>query len=262
MFRTKSVYSFHSSLGFDDGDLFCPGQSASGCGSCANVDPTRYNSPNTLVSPSSTQWNEQHFVDTDNNIESIDEILQKYPQRLTFYALDVDTGQHKGGRPAPVLWTAGGGRVGIMPVVNQSNGSVYTFWRTKWSRRDASYFCRKFVDVGRLAFPSNSFPTVHFLPCPAGTANNQCDSSDFHFIGDETTVLSLGGDWLFMTGWYNTGALNVANGSDVNISGGELTGGSGDSAVPVSIANKVVYVKRGVGAESAPMTVVVAWQGQ
>lgn len=260
MFRTKSVYSFHSSLGLDDGDLFCPGQSDSGCGSCANLNPESFNSPTEAVSSGSTQWNEQHLVDSDNTIESIDEIFQKYPQRLTFYALDVDTGQHKLGRPAPVLWTAGGGRLGIMPVVNQTTGNVYTFWRTKYSRRDAGYFCRKWVDVGRLSF-SQSLPTVNFLPCPQGSGQS-CPSSDFHFIGDETTVLSLGGDWLMMTGWYNTGAFNIVNGNSANISGGELTGGSGDSAVPASIANKVIYVKRTSGGESDPVNLIVAYQGQ
>lgn len=260
MFRTKSAYSFYSSLGLDDAELFCPGQSGTGCGSCASLDPTLFNSPSTTVSPGSAQWNEQHLDDGDSRVESIDELFNAYPQRLTFYALDVDTGQHKLGRPAPVLWTGGGGRLGIMPVVNQSNGNVYTFWRTKWSRRDAIYFCRKWVDLGRLSF-AESRPTLHFLPCPSGSGN-QCDSFDFHFIGDETTVLSLAGDWLFMTGWYNTGAMHVVNGGSFNLSGGEGSGGSGDSAVPASIAGNMVYVKKASGGESRPIDTVVAYQSQ
>jgi hypothetical protein len=259
MFRTKSVYSFHASLGLDDAELFCPGQSGTGCGSCAGVDAEAagYNSPVTTVTAGApAQWNEQHGASN-----SIDAVFQNYPQRLTFYALDVDTGQHELGRPAPVLWTGGGGRVGIMPVVNQASNAIYTVWRSRYARRDGTTWCRKFVDLGRLGF-DQTYPTMNFLPCAGG---NNCPSYDFRLIGDESTVLSLGGNWLVLSNWDYVGALNVANGSTRPISGSGYQGDSGDSAAPASIANNVVYyIRKPVGQanESQPVTYVVAYRGQ
>ncbi len=273
MFRTKSVYSFHASLVLDDGDLFCPGNTAGACSSCANLNPGNFNSPREAIEaggPTEVQWDEQHFMNSNTKIDSIDEIFATYPQRLTFYVFDPGTGQPKWQRPAPILWTGGGGRVGIMPVVNDSTGDIYTLWRTKFSRRDADYFCRKWVDLGRLTV-RNNLPTVDFLPCPGGGSNCP-NANDFHFIGDETTVLSLAGDLLLMTGWYNTGALQLTDGTAHFISGtgyGLPEGGAGtggDSAVPASVANKVVFVKHHQGfpapqAEAAPYTVIAAYQG-
>jgi outer membrane protein assembly factor BamB len=273
VFRTKNVYAFQSSLIHDENDLFCPGNSGGECNSCPNLNPANFNSPGEVVNSSgntSTQWNEQHLSDSDNQIESIDEIFQKYPQRLTFYAFNPDTGAARWSRPAPVLWTGGGGRLGIMPVVNQSSGEIYTFWRTKFSRRDESFFCRRWVDLGRLT-ERDSLPTVDFLPCPSGV--NCPNSQDFHFIGDETTVLSLAGNLLLMTGWFNTGGIYVDTGNAEFVvgsgSGGLPQGGAGsggDSAAPVSVANKILYLKHHQGfpaqkAEPAPYTIVAAYQG-
>ena len=284
MFRTKSVYGFQASLIHDENDLFCPGNSSGECNSCTNLNPSDFDSPaeETLANGStSTQWNEQHFVDGDNQIESIDEIFQIYPQRLTFFAFDPQTGDQKWSRPAPVLWTGGGGRLGIMPVVNDTSGDVYTFWRTQWSRHDLPFFCRRWVDVGRLVVRDN-LPTLDFLACPQGLGSGCRDGDDFHFIGDETTVLSLAGDLLLMTGWYNTGGLYV---DDVNCPGTACEGNSefvvgsgyglpqggagtgGDSAAPASVANRTIFVKHHAGfpsqnAEPAPYTILAAYQGQ
>ena len=274
MFRTKSVYSFQASLWLDDDDLFCPGDAGDECTSCDNLNPVDFNSPDEVVAPggpTQTQWNEQHLLNTDSNIDSIDEIFAAFPQRLTFYTFDPDTGNPKWSRPVPILWTGGGGRLGIMPVVNDATGAIYTMWRSKYSRRDEAFFCRRWVDVGQLT-ERNTLPTVDFLPCPGGGVN--CPNvQDFHFIGDETTVLSLAGDLLVMTGWFNAGSLNVTNGNPAFIVGsgyGHPQGGAGsggDSAAAASIANKAVFVKHHQGfpaqsAEPAPYTIIAAYQGQ
>lgn len=274
MFRTKSVYPFQTSLIMDENDLFCPGNSGGECNSCLNLNPGSLNSPGITVASGSgtnTQWQEQHVLDSDNSIESIDEIFAKYPQRLTFYAFDPDTGTPKWSRPAPILWTGGGGRLGIMPVVNDTTGEIYTMWRTKYSRRDADFFCRRWVDVGQLTERSN-LPTVDFLPCPGG-GSNCANAQDFHFIGDETTVLSLAGDLLLLTGWFNAGSINVKTGQPYFIEGSGYSlpqggaGTGGDSAAPISVANKTVFVKHHQGfpagdAEPAPYTIVAAYGGQ
>jgi hypothetical protein len=268
MFRTKSVYSFHASLGLDDGELFCPGDQDIACGSCANWDPGNqaYNAPaaaNTVDSSDTAQWNEQHYVDGDNTIESIDEIFLKYPQRRTFYALNLDTGAHL---PAPILWTGGGGRLGIPPVVNETTGNVYVLARTKYSRRDAAYFCRKWVDLVRLTFNSTQ-GTFHFLPCQGGV--NCPDSWLLHFIGDETTVLSLAGDRLMGSGWFHTGSVSVVNGEYFAVSNWDgpyddpegATGSGGDSAAPASVANGRVFVKQHASG-SGLITIVTAFRKQ
>ena len=266
MFRTKSVYSFHATLGLDDAELFCPGDHDIACGSCANWNPGNYNAPaaaNTVTSADTEQWNEQHYVDGDNTIESIDEIFLKYPQRRTFYALNLDTGAHL---PAPILWTGGGGRLGIAPVVNETTGNVYVLARTKYSRRDADYFCRKWVDLVRLTF-DGSQGTFHFLPCQGGV---HCpDSWLLHLIGDETTVLSLAGDRLFGSGWFHTGSVSVANGDYFAVSNWDgpyddpegATGSGGDSAAPASIANGRVFVKQHAS-NSGLITIVTAFRKQ
>jgi hypothetical protein len=158
-----------------------------------------------------------------------------------------------------------------MPVVNDTSGDIYTMWRSKYSRRDASYFCRKWVDVGLLTV-QNNLPTVGFLPCEGGGVNCP-NAQDYHFIGDETTVLSLAGDLLLLTGWYNAGSIDVTNGDPAFIVGtgyGHPEGGAGtggDSAAPASVANEVVFVKHHLGfpaqsAEPAPYTIIAAYQGQ
>lgn len=262
IFRTKSVYSFHSSLGLDDGDLFCPGEQNTACGSCQYWNPDNYNAGSNITqpgpdnSPQQIQWLEQHGA-----TNSIDWILNTYPQRRTFYALDLDDGAH---RPAPILWMGGGGRAGIPPVVNDATGDVYVFARTKWSRRDTTYFCRKWVDIVQLRF-SGGQGTFNFINCPSDT---WCpDSWGFHFIGDETTVISMGGNTLVGTGWFHTGSVRNDNGVYFDISGAtgvpEGTNGSGnDSASPAAIANRRVFVKqRGVPGPEGDVTAVVAYQG-
>jgi len=256
MFRTKSVYSFHSSLGLDDADLFCPGDQDTACGSCANWNPDNYNAPNNNVTNGSAQWDEQHGA-----TNSIDWILNTYPQRRTFFALDLDDGAH---RPAPILWTGGGGRAGIPPVVNDSTGDIYVFARTKYSRRDTTYFCRKWVDLVRLTFSSGQ-GTFNFLSCPSGT---HCpDSWGFHFIGDESTIISMSGNTILGTGWYHTGSVRVNDGAYYDISGStgypEGTNGNGDDhSAPAAVANGHVFVKqRGVVSSSGPMTAIVMYAG-
>lgn len=258
VFRTKSVYSFHSSLGLDDGDLFCPGDQNTACGSCASLNPDNYNAPagaNTVDASDTAQWNEQHYVDGDNTIESIDEIFLKYPQRRTFYALNIDSGVHL---PAPILWTGGGGRVGIMPVVNEATGDFYVFARTKYSRRDTGYFCRKWVDLVRVTFDqANQRGTFNFLSCPSGFGVLCPDAFSFHFIGDETTALSMAGNLMVGTSWYHTGSVRVDNGALFDVSnssaGPQGTTGSGsDHAAPAAIANGVIFVKARANPQASP----------
>ncbi|OGM27878.1 hypothetical protein A2627_01965 [Candidatus Woesebacteria bacterium RIFCSPHIGHO2_01_FULL_39_28] len=256
MFQTKSVYSFHSSLGLDDGDLFCPGDMGSGCGSCANSNPDNFDAPSncdTVTSSCSDQWNEQHGL-----TNSIDSIFDRWPQRRTFYSFNMDTGALI---PAPILWTGGGGRPQEAPVVNEASGNVYLLARTKWSRRDTGYFCRKWVDIVRLSFTSAQ-GTFNYITCGSGI---QCPASDsFHFIGDETTVLSMSGNLVVGTGWYHTGSIRVDTGVQIEVSptsglGQGTNGTGGDHAAPAAIANKVVFVKQFSGEVTSK---IVAYQGK
>lgn len=259
-FTTKPLYSFHATLGLDDKDLFCPGDEGGACASCDSYDPTitAYNSPCDTVTLGgcATQWNEQHAA-----TGSIDYILSTYPHRRTFYALKISDGTHV---PVPILYQGGGGETGMAPVVNDTTGAVYVMARTKYSRRDAAYFCRKWVDIVRLAVTSaDTYGTFHFIPCVSGYS---CPASwDFHFIGDEGHPIAMAGHTLLNTGWYGTGSLRTDTGYAryVSVMTGSpegIYGTCGYLCAPPAVANGVVFVHEPVSV-GEPITAIVAYSG-
>ncbi len=130
------------------------------------------------------------------------------PDRQTFFALDAATGALRG--PAPVLYTYGNGDAPAPPVVK--DGAIYLIYRARHGIQTdggSSHVTTKYdAELGRMD-PA----TLDIVGLTASQAFNY----QMRYTSDEPSMISIGGNLLFVDNWERLGALNLQTGALIPI---------------------------------------------
>ncbi len=134
--------------------------------------------------------------------------LTNNPDRQTFFALDASTGALRG--PAPVLYTYGNGDVPAPPVVK--DGTLYLIYRARHGIQTdgGSIHVTTLYDaeLGRM-----NPATLDIV----GLTASQPFNYQMRYTSDEPSMISIGGNLLFVDNWERLGALNLQTGALVAI---------------------------------------------
>ncbi len=134
--------------------------------------------------------------------------LTANPDRQTFFALDTATGALRG--PAPVLYTYGDGDAPAPPVVK--DGAIYLIYRARHGIQtdggSGHVTTRYDAELGRMD------PAT--LDIVGLTASEPFDYQ-MRYTSDEPSMISIGGNLLFVDNWERLGALNLQTGALIAI---------------------------------------------
>lgn len=185
--RTMPSYYFHEIL--FAGDALIDQANGGSCPHTTPDDPVKRTNEQTLF--------RNYFI---NN-----------PHRKTFHVLNLSDGTEK--FTAPILFTGGIGTTPAPPTID-IDGNAIVIWRSCYSTFDKPSYVRSFADLGKLDLTSgNITPYV----------STNTGNLGFRMIGDEESVLSLGGINLYVSMSESVGTLNITNGMDYGVlnEGGE-----------------------------------------
>jgi len=136
--------------------------------------------------------------------------LAAHPAEQTFFALEASTGALRG--PAPVLYTFGNGDAPDPPVVK--DGALYLRYRARHGIQTdgGSGHVSSLYDaeLGRMDL---STLDITGLRASASTPFNY----QFRATSDEPSMLSIGGNLLYIDSWERLGALDLTNGTLIPI---------------------------------------------
>jgi len=134
--------------------------------------------------------------------------LTANPDRQTFFALDATSGALRG--PAPVLYTYGDGDAPAPPVVK--DGTVYLVYRARHGIQtdgDSSHVTTRYdAELGRM-----DIATLNIT----GLTATQRFTYQMRYTSDEPSMISIGGNLLFVDNWERLGALNLQTGGLIPI---------------------------------------------
>jgi hypothetical protein len=122
--------------------------------------------------------------------------------RKTFWALNTSNGTEK--YTVPVLYTCGEGTVPVPPVVDDAGGRAWVVWRSLYARWDSGSIVRAYgAEPGKLDLTTGRI--AHF----STEARASGQRGRFHAIGDETIILSAGGNRLWASSRGTLGGLDL-----------------------------------------------------
>lgn len=192
VFRTQPVYSFHANLNKFDQLL----EQNTGL-KREQHDKARAADPD---------WAEHHR----DNVRKEQDLLRKYitehPQDQTCFVLDLASGSPKYVPPVP--YTGGGGYTPAPPVLDDATGRGWMIFRSGYSMSNGGYMVRGYTDVGEWD------PKTGYI---RQIAKSKQGWETWHLIGDETILLSVNKDLLFLCSWPYHGALNLTTWDSHNV---------------------------------------------
>lgn len=134
--------------------------------------------------------------------------LTAHPDRQTFFALDAASGALRG--PAPVLYTYGNGDAPDPPVVK--DGAVFLRYRARHGIQTdggSSHVTTLYdAELGRMDLATLDI---------TGLTASQPFRYQFRATSDEPSMLSIGGDLLYVDNWERLGALDLQTGALIEV---------------------------------------------
>mgnify|MGYP002681934134 FL=1 len=188
MFRSQPNYYFHSLLS-DDGDKVLDGTYNGG-----------------TFQPLNPDWG----VDWAGVRTRILSYLNQEPSKQTFFVLDGNTGQSLG--TVPVLYTFGSNDIPNTPVVS-SRGIFVTYRARHGIQNDSGtthVTTRYDAELGSLNLTNLDITGLHSSRWLSG-------SPEFRMTSDEPSILSMGGNILYVDNWERLGGINTANGNLIHV---------------------------------------------
>jgi uncharacterized repeat protein (TIGR01451 family) len=130
----------------------------------------------------------------DAEISAIRQFLVENPEYQTWYALDVERGEQR--YVVPILWAQGSGYVGGPPVVRDAD-HIIAYIRSYYSNLDLdSYYL--FGGLGEIEVSTGNLSIINLAEEPGDSG--ALWTYGIGVIGDEQSLLSLGGDVLYVMG--------------------------------------------------------------
>ena len=137
--------------------------------------------------------------------------LNQNPSKQTFFVLNTSTGASLG--TVPILYTYGNNDIPNTPVVS-SNGTVYVTYRARHGIQNDSgtghVTTRYDAELGILNLSSLDITGLTSSEPVSGVAQ-------FRMTSDEPSMLSLGGNMLWVDNWERLGGVNLSNGDLVHV---------------------------------------------